>query len=165
MASDLIGAAQYQQFVKFATDAVSSTGSKTVAVLDAADPLGVRKISTQQHDRVGAFSRSADVKRDNDDVRAMFKSSVISLFGGFERDVPDVVLKALQFVWISDGFSDKLHGHEQQGGYHAALVAFGGFPFKCADCDEKCVDATFLLVCFRLPVDFCQVVLRVKWQI
>lgn len=89
-------AAQFEQFSRFAADALMHGNTKAIArsgeLLRGAD--GPRKINVTTDDKVYALRRSQVNKEANDTTRALFKKTVIDIFGG-EARVPDSVWKAM----------------------------------------------------------------------
>ena len=95
MPIDSISSSQFDQFVKFANDAMTSTGEKSVAKLEGTTTAqGDRKIDVRTEDRVGALFRKGTTKTENDAVRDIFRDSVYEMFGG-ESKVPASVKDAM----------------------------------------------------------------------
>ena len=88
---------QFASFVQFA-DAVGS-GSRTVARLsdELPGPSGAKLIAVNTTDKSFAFTRSAENKASNNDVRALFRQTVANLFGGDEKNIPQSVRKEMKF--------------------------------------------------------------------
>ena len=84
--------AQFNAFVAFAQNAkdVNAVAGDSAP----AGPLASRTISVRKDDSMHAFIRSDDSKQSNDQVRDLFRNSVINLFGGESR-VPENVKKAM----------------------------------------------------------------------
>ncbi len=92
---------QFDRFAQFA-DLEAARDGKTVARLDADDPLGGRKISVQTGDKVHALFRGKTVKGQNDAVRDLFKGSVAEMFGGESR-IPAAVKEAMRLSDFDKG--------------------------------------------------------------
>ena len=84
--------AQFNAFVSFAQNAKDVNA--IVGDSAPAGPLASRTISARKDDSMHAFVRSDDSKKSNDQVRDLFRNSVINLFGGESR-VPESVKKAM----------------------------------------------------------------------
>ena len=89
-----IEGSQFNKFVQFATSAIESGKSKTIASLNALDGTQ-RTISARKGDYVGKIFRSKASKLSNNETRDMFRDSVIKLFGGISQ-IPDSVLDAMK---------------------------------------------------------------------
>jgi hypothetical protein len=95
MPVDSISSSQFDQFVKFANSAMTSTGEKSVAKLEGTTTAqGDHKIDVRTDDKVGALFRKGTTKTENDAVRDIFRDSVYEMFGG-ESKVPASVKDAM----------------------------------------------------------------------
>ena len=88
--------AQFDQFVRFAEQAMQAGKAKTIASLGAegATGLAARDIKPGSGDSLGAWRRSSVSKGANDAVRELFRQSVAAMFGGNDR-IPEDVQKAM----------------------------------------------------------------------
>ena len=85
---------QFEQFVKFADNAIKAGKEKTIAKMGAEDPLAGCTITRQTNDKVGALFRQNATKKQNDAVRELFKTSIIDMFGGASK-IPQSVKDAM----------------------------------------------------------------------
>ena len=99
--------AQFKQFVQFAERQANPGKSEAIArVTGGRDGLAGRAISASNTDHVrGVFhwgGRSATDATENNDVRALFRDAVFSMFGG-EANVPDSVKTAMRLEDYDQG--------------------------------------------------------------
>ena len=85
---------QFEQFVKFADNAMKAGNGKMVAKMGAEDPIAGCTITRQTNDKVGALFRQNTTKKQNDAVRELFKKSIIDMFGGASK-IPQSVKDAM----------------------------------------------------------------------
>ena len=86
---------QFDQFVQFAQQSMSAGNTKAVArAEDAGNGLAARTITASTTDKAFALIRSRVDKTANDDARALFRQSVINMFGS-EDKIPESVRKAM----------------------------------------------------------------------
>ena len=85
---------QYTKFVQFAEQQVQA-GNKTAIARLAGDPLADRTITTATGDKVAPFwGRSRANKDANNDVRTLFRNTIVNMFGG-EAHIPHDVKVAM----------------------------------------------------------------------
>lgn len=100
--------AQFRQFVQFAESQANSAKSEAVArVTGERDALAGRTITAAGNDRVHHWynyrgERSAANATENNDVRALFRETVFSMFGG-EDKVPESVKTAMKLADYDQG--------------------------------------------------------------
>ena len=86
---------QFEQFSRFAADALMKGDKTAVARLDGAPGTSqVIHVTVTTEDKVRMLRRSQDNKNANDATRALFKQTVIDMFGSESR-VPASVWKAM----------------------------------------------------------------------
>ena len=91
MAIDAISSKQFDQFVSFA----QPLGEKSTDIARfSTDALNNRTITAGKDDSVGKLFRGAVAKQNNNDIRAVFRDSVVEMFGG-ESKIPESVKKAM----------------------------------------------------------------------
>lgn len=97
MAIDNIDSRQFDVFVSFATQAQTACAAKekTVVKTDGILLDGARTVVAETNDKIGAIFRSRTAKAQNDEIRQIFKDSIIEMFGGESR-IPESVKKAMQ---------------------------------------------------------------------
>ncbi len=96
--------AQFEQFTRFASDALMHNDTKAIARLgDQIDgPDGPRQIDVTTDDKVYALKRSKVNKDANDATRDLFLKAVADTFKG-EKNIPEGVLKALNMKDFKSG--------------------------------------------------------------
>ena len=89
---------QYTKFVQFAEQQENATTSKVIARLDdEAGALDGRAITAATGDKVYKWGpRSQDNKDANNVVRALFRQTIVGMFGGDEANIPESVKDAMK---------------------------------------------------------------------
>ena len=96
-------ARQFEQFSRFAADSLMKGENTAVARLAGTSGTSeVIKVTVTTDDKVRMLRRSQDNKNANDATRALFKKTVIDMFGGESR-VPDSVWKAMNMKDFNAG--------------------------------------------------------------
>ena len=74
---------QYTKFVQFAEQQVQAGNRTAIARAGDGDPLAGRAITAATGDKIAPFwGRSQANKEANNNVRDLFRNSIISMFGG-----------------------------------------------------------------------------------
>ena len=84
---------QFEEFARLA--GASTKGTNVVRFLGSSDAATVHEVAVTTSDKVGKWFRSDGVKAANDTTRAIFRQSIVDMFGG-EALIPDNVKEAMK---------------------------------------------------------------------